>query len=84
MNNTAGSKRIGELRVGREEVERALQESVTDVNERMFAAFNKMNNLATSLQSFFLKGLRDGDGDKAIAASSGVSSDVTDIKNKKK
>jgi len=50
----------------------------------MFAAFNKMNMLATSLQSFFLKGLRDTDGDRAIAASTGVSKDVGDIKKKKK
>tara|TARA_Y100001938_G_scaffold97852_1_gene134015 strand:+ start:539 stop:2176 length:1638 start_codon:yes stop_codon:yes gene_type:complete len=84
MKKAAGSRWIGELKVGREEVERALRESVTDVNERMFAAFNKMNMLATSLQSFFLKGLRDADGDKAIAASTGVSKDVGDIKKKKK
>jgi len=84
MKKAAGSRWIGELKVGREEVEKALQESVTDVNERMFAAFNKMNMLATSLQSFFLKGLRDTDGDRAIAASTGVSKDVGDIKKKKK
>lgn len=84
MKKVAGSRRIGELKVGREEVEKALQASVTDVNERMFAAFNKMNDLATNLQSFFLKGLRDSDGDKAITASQGVSKDVDDIKKKNK
>lgn len=79
-----GSIEIGSLAIGREQVEKALQQSVNDVNERMFAAFNKMNSLATSLQDFFLQGLKDKDGDKAIAASSGVSKDVGDIKKKKK
>tara|TARA_R110000824_G_scaffold133670_1_gene296492 strand:+ start:1282 stop:3126 length:1845 start_codon:yes stop_codon:yes gene_type:complete len=80
----AGSgKPIGKLTVGRKSVEKALRQSVNDINEKMFEAFNKMRDLSTSLQAFFLKGLRSDDGDTAIRATRGIAKDTDDLMKQK-
>ena len=84
MKGVGNAIKIGSLSIGRDVVEKALKQSVTDVNERMFAAFEKMNTLASSLQQFFLQGLRDTDGEQAIAASRGVKKDTEDVMKQKK
>ena len=80
---TGNKMPIGELTVGRESVEKAIKQSVTDINEKMFTAFNKMSELSTSLQNFFLKGLRSQDGADAIGATKGIAKDTGDIMKKK-
>jgi len=77
------STEIGKLTVGREAVERAIEKSVTDINEKMFEAFNKMNDLSKSLQDFFLKGLRSAEGEKAIGATRGIAKDTSDLMKQK-
>tara|TARA_R100000808_G_C2155279_1_gene167334 strand:+ start:12516 stop:14375 length:1860 start_codon:yes stop_codon:yes gene_type:complete len=84
MTGRAGSGvPIGKLTVGREAVERALKQSVNDINEKMFAAFNKMSELSKSLQNFFLKGLRSKEGTDAISASRGIAKDTGDLMKQK-
>jgi len=74
---------IGKLTVGRSSVEEALKQSVNDINEKMFEAFNKMNELSTSLQSFFLNGLRSAEGEQAITATKGIAKDTDTIMKQK-
>lgn len=80
---TGNKMPIGELTVGRESVEKAIKQSVTDINKKMFTAFNKMSALSKSLQNFFLKGLRSQDGAESIAATKGIAKDTGDIMKKK-
>lgn len=76
-------KPIGRLTVGRESVEKALEKAVNDTNEKMFEAFNKLRNLSTNLQDFFLNGLRSNDGENAIASTRGIAKDTGDIMKQK-
>ncbi len=72
---------IGELEIGRENVQDLLNAMIDEVNRAVFAIFEKMAILQESLQSYFAGGLQQPDqADKAIETSLDINKETKEVK----
>ena len=73
--------KIGELRIGREEVQDLLESMVDDINREVFEIFEQMAVLQRDLQGYFAGGLQEPQkADNAIKASLAVGTKTEKVK----
>ena len=74
--------KIGELKIGREQVQHLLEKMVTDLNREVFEIFEQMAILQKDLQGYFAGGLEEPQkANNAIKASLMVGSKTEKVKS---
>ena len=74
--------KIGELRIGREQVQELLTRMVNDINREVFEIFEQMAVLQRDLQGYFAGGLEDPKkADSAIRASAEIGGKTEKVKS---
>ena len=72
---------IGELEIGRENVQELLNAMIDEVNREVFAIFEKLAALQGSLQAYFAGGLQDSKkADEAIETSLDINKQTQEVK----